>query len=969
MDLEKRIQKDWDLIKDFDILEDIEDLRKLYQEKPYGKCLRKYTAYPWSKENFFFGDNAELNKYYKTTTDIPFYLNYKIGQKFHSLTLLEFYRDEDNILMVKCRCDCGNEVCRKWVSVNDGNSRTCGCKLGRGIQQDKNEELLSQEVIKKLWDYEKNTANPENVLARSTEKYWWKNEYGQSYQLAPYVFAKNETSTSFPEQVIFFYIKQYFSDAINKAQYITADGEILEIDILIPTLQIGIEYDGAFWHKDKLALDNYKNKILNESGIFLIRVREQGLLKMEDYDGKTIIRKEPLEKNETLISTINSIFNEIKKRDTLNRSFSRISLDRMQNDISNIYAQFYNTPVENSIANSNLMPFWDIKKNKLLDSKCVSVSAHIPVSFKCKQGFEKIATPYEISHPNKIIHGITCPFSGYCREFNQTHRCEIFCSDLIVRESHTKKRFWENGFYYCHFHIESEDFLAVVLNKNSSLYSTNLPYKQILKFVCFCSIDYRIKPITNKVFDFVYNELVAQNEIPVKDFFEQVRHELRAHEVVCLLENKKVCKVLVSTSTLDYCVAHLLKIKDNCLEKGFFRLPHNFVLIAEELSCTDLSDMCKLIQTKIGLENWIQYVAEIRQSVKYYRDKNRIRIETENFIKQVIGNIYETAETPNEKRERELKENVYLALNNNQNIKEILRKAIVNTYSPAREKLVYEFYTKGILKEVGEDYNINQSFYIQGLNLSFVSNAKEVLEIMEILGVNSVLYKLLDFDTNELRDRFISLIKKCYNASSFHIFCGGMNERYFEKQFLECDDKLSLVFITKLINVLEYVSSRENRPEKYTRLDAPELIEILKKRKAELLSKNVTVSYNSNTQIESSISYQHTATALSLIKSPKTDINEEKGLVDERNSEQKLRKEQEETARKLREQQQAEKERREKELLRKKEEAKKRQEAIARQKESYRTQGLCQHCGGNFKKKFLIFSSGICSRCGKKKDY
>ena len=51
------------------------------------------------------------------------------------------------------------------------------------------------------------------------------------------------------------------------------------------------------------------------------------------------------------------------------------------------------------------------------------------------------------------------------------------------------------------------------------------------------------------------------------------------------------------------------------------------------------------------------------------------------------------------------------------------------------------------------------------------------------------------------------------------------------------------------------------------------------------------------------------------------------------------------------------------------EEARKRQERIEAQKRSYRNQGLCQHCGGAFKKKFIFFTSDICSHCGKKKDY
>ena len=60
---------------------------------------------------------------------------------------------------------------------------------------------------------------------------------------------------------------------------------------------------------------------------------------------------------------------------------------------------------------------------------------------------------------------------------------------------------------------------------------------------------------------------------------------------------------------------------------------------------------------------------------------------------------------------------------------------------------------------------------------------------------------------------------------------------------------------------------------------------------------------------------------------------------------------------------------RELENAQRREEARKRQEKIDKQKASYRNQGLCQHCGGMFKKKFLFFTSDICSHCGKKKDY
>lgn len=58
-----------------------------------------------------------------------------------------------------------------------------------------------------------------------------------------------------------------------------------------------------------------------------------------------------------------------------------------------------------------------------------------------------------------------------------------------------------------------------------------------------------------------------------------------------------------------------------------------------------------------------------------------------------------------------------------------------------------------------------------------------------------------------------------------------------------------------------------------------------------------------------------------------------------------------------------------KEIQLKQDEERNQREQIAKQKAEYRRQGLCQYCGGTFKKKFLFFTSSICSRCGKKKDY
>ena len=46
-------------------------------------------------------------------------------------------------------------------------------------------------------------------------------------------------------------------------------------------------------------------------------------------------------------------------------------------------------------------------------------------------------------------------------------------------------------------------------------------------------------------------------------------------------------------------------------------------------------------------------------------------------------------------------------------------------------------------------------------------------------------------------------------------------------------------------------------------------------------------------------------------------------------------------------------------------ELREKEEEIERRKPIYRSQGLCQHCGGSFKGLF----KKTCTKCGKTKDY
>lgn len=88
------------------------------------------------------------------------------------------------------------------------------------------------------------------------------------------------SQTSYPEQVVYYYISVLFTDAINRYSELG-----FELDIYIPSIKVGIEYDGSAWHKNKQANDNLKNELCLENGIELYRLREE---KCPKLNGKSI---------------------------------------------------------------------------------------------------------------------------------------------------------------------------------------------------------------------------------------------------------------------------------------------------------------------------------------------------------------------------------------------------------------------------------------------------------------------------------------------------------------------------------------------------------------------------------------------------------------------------------------------------------------------------------------------------------
>lgn len=138
------------------------------------------------------------------------------------------------------------------------------------------------------WDYERNDIKPYEILAHSSHKVHWKCSEGHTWIATPSQRTAKERinvcpecqklRTSFTEQCVIFYVKKHYCGIVKESAKIV-DGRNYEVDIWLPEKKLAIEYNGAFYHKDKLDSDIEKFVLLAEQGIEVVYILEpKGLI-------------------------------------------------------------------------------------------------------------------------------------------------------------------------------------------------------------------------------------------------------------------------------------------------------------------------------------------------------------------------------------------------------------------------------------------------------------------------------------------------------------------------------------------------------------------------------------------------------------------------------------------------------------------------------------------------------------------
>jgi len=183
-------------------------------------------------------------------------------------------------------CEKGHEWEATPHSMTNKKTKS-GCPYCNGSKPSDENNIMDIENLLAEWDYNKNKVRPEDMTRGRATKVWWKCSNGHEWKAS---IASRVKGSKCPfcsprhsrlEVRIYCELQSILDEVIWCPRI---DG--VEIDIFLPRLKIGVEIDGYYWHKPdrRREWDSEKNSILKKRGISVIRVREEPLPMLADFD-------------------------------------------------------------------------------------------------------------------------------------------------------------------------------------------------------------------------------------------------------------------------------------------------------------------------------------------------------------------------------------------------------------------------------------------------------------------------------------------------------------------------------------------------------------------------------------------------------------------------------------------------------------------------------------------------------------
>ena len=311
------------------------------------------------------------------------------------------------------KCPKGDD--HEWkTSIAQRTHEGTGCPFCFGKKTSKTNNLvLSFPNIAKEWHPIKNgDKKPEDYRPHSSKKVWWKCPKDKTHEYQSIINNRTKgfgcpycsgSGTSEPEVRIFCELS-YLIGSEKVVWRKRIDGN--ELDIFISKYNLGIEFDGSYWHKEKLKFDIDKNKLFEKKHIKIIRVRQEPLEFTSEND--IAVSKKPLTKDDLnhLVLKIKSV---LKEPEEINFD-DYISKTSFLNDkgFKRFISFFPSPPPEYSFLTTHpeLTKEWNFQKNNPLKPEHFTYGSDKKVWWKCPKDEEHewIARIANRSHGNGCPH-------------------------------------------------------------------------------------------------------------------------------------------------------------------------------------------------------------------------------------------------------------------------------------------------------------------------------------------------------------------------------------------------------------------------------------------------------------------------------------------------------------------------------------------------------------------------------------
>lgn len=204
------------------------------------------------------------------------------------------------------------------------------CSICAGKTVDATTQLsITHPHLEREWDYSRNDKTPQDISVGHDKKVWWICEKCDHHWEA-YVYnrtnkkrpqgcpkcAKGITSSRGEKQIIEFLLENGLTQNDISTHEIIFSEEFdnkIEIDIFIPKLNIGIEFNGVYYHSEKFVDKDYhyrKFKICQDKNIQLIQIWEDDWYSKQEIIQQLLLHKLNLRKDLRIYAR-NTIVKEI----------------------------------------------------------------------------------------------------------------------------------------------------------------------------------------------------------------------------------------------------------------------------------------------------------------------------------------------------------------------------------------------------------------------------------------------------------------------------------------------------------------------------------------------------------------------------------------------------------------------------------------------------------------------------------